>query len=69
MENILELAERARRKAEKVIEETQVESVWRSVGAEPYRVGSLAMGLLMRHRDIDLHIYSEPLRVADRAGK
>ncbi len=65
MENILELAEQARRKAEKVIGETQVESIWRSVGAEPHRVGSLAMGLLMRHRDIDLHIYSEPFRIAD----
>ena len=65
MENILELAEQARRRAEKVIGETQVESIWRSVGAEPHRVGSLAMGLLMRHRDIDLHIYSEPFRIAD----
>ena len=35
------------------------------MGAEPHLVGSLRTGLLMTHRDIDFHIYSSPLRVAD----
>ena len=35
------------------------------MGAEADLVGSLRTGLLMKHRDIDFHIYSSPLRVAD----
>ena len=42
-----------------------LESAWRSVGAEPNLVGSLRTGLLMTHDDIDFHIYSSPLRLAD----
>lgn len=35
------------------------------MGAEPNLVGSLRTGLLMKHRDIDFHIYSSPLNIAD----
>ena len=51
--------------AQEVIRDSGIESIWRSVGAEPHLVGSLRTGLLMTHRDIDFHIYSSPLRVAD----
>lgn len=46
-----------------IIAETDVIKIWQSVGAEPNLVGSLAMGLLMNHLDIDFHIYSSPLLV------
>ena len=39
--------------------------IWRSVGAEVRQVGSLRSGLLMKHRDIDFHIYSSPLRMEE----
>lgn len=38
---------------------------WATIGAEPHVVGSLRMGLLAKHRDIDLHIYSSELSVSD----
>ena len=55
---ILELADRNRREALSILETLQIEAIWRSVGATPHLVGSLRSGLLMKHLDIDLHIYS-----------
>ncbi len=62
---ILELAENNRKKAHAIIEKLDIPGVWQSVGAEARLVGSLKMGLLMKHRDIDFHIYSAPLRLDD----
>ena len=65
MNDILEIAAANQRRAREVIRDTDLEAIWRSVGAEANLVGSLRTGLLMKHRDIDFHIYSSPLRVAD----
>lgn len=65
METYLEAALRDQEQAREVIGRTGLVEIWRSVGAEPRLVGSLATGLLVRHRDIDFHIYSSPLRVED----
>lgn len=63
---ILELADRNRREALSILETLQIEAIWRSVGATPHLVGSLRSGLLMKHLDIDLHIYSPaPLHIGD----
>ena len=63
---ILELADRNRREAFSILETLQIEAIWRSVGATPHLVGSLRSGLLMKHLDIDLHIYSPaPLHIGD----
>lgn len=64
-DDFLEIAARNRKRAEEVIADTGLADSWRSVGAEPCLVGSLAMGLLMKHRDIDFHIYSSPLKLSD----
>ena len=56
--DILELAKQNQQKAWKVIEETRIVPVWESAGATVNLVGSLRTGLLMKHRDIDFHIYS-----------
>ena len=65
MNDILEIAAANQQRASEVIRDTDLEAIWRSVGAEANLVGSLRTGLLMKHRDIDFHIYSSPLRVAD----
>lgn len=62
---LLRIAEANQRLAREVIADTAVEACWRAVGAKPRLVGSLRTGLLMTHRDIDFHIYSSPLRIAD----
>ena len=65
MNDILEIAAANQQRAREVIRDTDLEAIWRSVGAEANLVGSLRTGLLMTHRDIDFHIYSAPLRTAD----
>ena len=61
MNDILEIAAATQQRAREVIRDTDLEAIWRSVGAEANLVGSLRTGLLMTHRDIDLHIYSPVL--------
>lgn len=63
--DILNLAQQNQQKAWKVVEETQIIPIWESIGAEINLVGSLRTGLLMKHRDIDFHIYSSPLNLSD----
>jgi len=61
MERILCLAETNLRKAHEIIERVDIHGIWQSIGAEARPVGSVAMGLMMKHRDIDFHVYSESL--------
>ena len=65
MDELLKIAAANQQRAREVIRETDLEAIWQQVGAEPNRVGSLRTGVLMTHRDIDFHIYSSPLRLAD----
>jgi len=59
--NILELAKRNQQKAWEIIEDTRTVRIWEGIGAKVNLVGSLRTGLLMKHRDIDFHIYTSPL--------
>lgn len=65
MDPILAYAAANQAQARTVVRDSGLEVAWRSVGAEPRLVGSLRTGLLMKHRDIDFHIYSSPLRLGD----
>ena len=58
---IEKLAARNQEKAWNVIRSSGVLPAWESIGAEVHLVGSLKTGLLMKHRDIDFHIYTETL--------
>lgn len=60
----LQYSENTARRARRVLAESRLLDLWRESGAEPHLVGSLRMGLMMKHRDIDLHIYSERLDTA-----
>ncbi len=55
------LALENQRKAYVVIQQSGIREAWEKIGAKVNLVGSLAMGLLMKHRDIDFHIYTETL--------
>lgn len=59
-ETIMETARLNQQRAREVIRRVGLVGAWESAGAEPHLVGSLATGLLMTHRDIDFHIYSDP---------
>lgn len=60
-----EIAARNQQRAWEVIEDTRIIPIWEGIGAQINLVGSLRTGLLMKHRDIDFHIYSSPLSVSD----
>lgn len=63
--DILELAEQNRQAAYKVLEDTRLIPAWESIGASVYIVGSLSTGLLMKNKDIDLHIYTDMVSVGE----
>ena len=65
MENFEYLARRNKLRAMKIIEESNIAAAWQSIGATVNQVGSLAMDLFMKHRDIDFHIYTDQLDIAD----
>lgn len=58
MEKILAYCARQQARAWEALRESRAREAWETVGAEVRLVGSLRMGLLCRHRDIDLHVYS-----------
>ena len=65
MENVLETAKQMRAEAWSVIEETDVINHWVSIGATVNLVGSLKTGLLIKNRDIDFYIYTNPFKLSD----
>ena len=65
MKNIVETAKQIQKEAWTVIEDTDIIKHWESVGATINLVGSLKTGLLIKNRDIDFHIYTDPFNLAD----
>ena len=59
------LADDAQNCARDVICLSGIREAWEMIGAKVNQVGSLAMGLMMKHRDIDFHIYTDTLDVAE----
>jgi len=68
MDNILEIAARNQERAWEIIKDTDIINIWQSAGAKINLVGSVKTGLLMKHLDIDFHIYSNPLVVSESFG-
>ncbi len=55
---IRDLALANQKKAFDVLDESGIADIWKAAGCRVNLVGSLRMGLLASHRDIDLHVYS-----------
>lgn len=55
---INELAAANQRKAHEVYATSGIPQVWEDAGCRVELIGSLKMGLLASHRDIDIHVYS-----------
>lgn len=58
-EEIARLALEAQERARLVLKESGIAEIWEASGFRVNLVGSLRMGLLASHRDIDLHVYSK----------
>lgn len=63
--DILELANLNQQTAWKILKDTRIIPAWENIGATVHLVGSLKTGLLMKNRDIDLHIYTDFLQISD----
>lgn len=61
--NLNKMSAETQRRAHAVISETGIMDAWLGAGAEVNIVGSLRMGLMMSHRDIDIHAYTKTLDV------
>lgn len=64
-ERLIEIAQTNQLRAHEIIQELNLIPLWASINVEAHLVGSLRMGLLMKHLDIDLHLYSDPVSLAD----
>lgn len=65
MEEYLQLACINQENARRVVSDLQIEKLWGEIGAEINLVGSLKTGLLCKHRDIDFHVYTEKVTIAE----
>nr|WP_129732274.1 phosphoglycerate mutase family protein [Parabacteroides goldsteinii] len=63
--DITEFSKHNQQLAWDILENTHIVSVWESIGARVNIVGSLKTGLLMKNKDIDMHIYTDELVIAD----
>jgi len=50
-------------KAREALKESGIAEIWKNAGCRVNLVGSLRMGLLASHMDIDLHVYSSGITV------
>lgn len=57
-QEILTLAAANQRRAGEILDELRMRELWQEAGARAEVVGSLRSGLLCRHLDIDLHVYT-----------
>ena len=64
-DEILERAHRDQSRAWEMIHELDLLGIWQRAGFRVNLVGSLKMGLLAKHRDIDFHVYSPILSVKE----
>lgn len=62
---IFELSDRILHQASVVLERTSIIRSWERIGAIVNIVGSLKSGLMIRNRDIDLHIYTDRVDISE----
>lgn len=65
MNNTLELSEKNQQRAWQIIKDINIVEIWESIGATINLVGSLKMGLMGKHLDIDFHVYTPVFKLSD----
>ena len=63
--DIIALSEHNQQLAWNILKNTRIIPVWEGIGARVNIVGSLKTGLMMKNKDIDMHIYTDKLAIAD----
>lgn len=65
MQEYQQIAEINQKKAFEIIKKLQIMEIWQAHGAVINLVGSLKMGLMCKHHDIDFHIYTPKLDIQE----
>lgn len=63
--NIFELAAQNQQIAWEILNTNAIIPAWEHIGAIVHVVGSLRSGLMMKNRDIDLHVYTDRLDIEE----
>ncbi len=63
MNDLLELSENNLQKAHKIIDELKIFQNWNDLDSACHLVGSVKTGLILHHRDIDFHVYSNDFSI------
>ena len=63
--DILKLAEQNQQSAWQILKDARIIPSWERIGATVNLVGSLKSGLLMKSKDIDMHIYTDRLNIPE----
>ena len=63
MENLENTSAKNLEKAFEIVQELQIEKVWKDFNSTCNLVGSVKTGLLMNHLDIDFHVYSDEFSI------
>lgn len=63
--DIVDIASENGQRARKILEEGGIISAWESIGAKVNIIGSARSGLMIKKLDIDLHVYSKRLDIAE----
>lgn len=62
-ENYLEKSHKNQKRAWEVVRKSRLVPLWEGIGAKVNLVGSLKIGVLAKHLDIDFHIYTKELNL------
>lgn len=62
---IVELSLQNQERAHELLRKTHIMEILSEAGTDAHIVGSLAMGLLINHLDIDIHVYSTDVTLQD----
>lgn len=67
-ENLVEISQRNLQRAFEVMNELQIVETWKRFGVTANLIGSVSMGLIMKNKDIDFHVYSDSFSISDSFG-
>lgn len=62
-QEIAAVATRNTARAREVLQATKIVPLWESIGATVNPVGSFSMGLLVKHLDLDFHLYTPAIEI------
>lgn len=64
IQNYLEKSQENQRRAWEIVRKSRLVPLWEGIGAKVNLVGSLKIGVLGKHLDIDFHIYTPELKLS-----